>query len=667
VIHVADLCELLVALVNHVVQSGKLPRSYIVGAENSSISLKELCTSISASLGTGELTYLTEAAYTEKIVEGSTDFSMLQLNVPLYLSNGYFNVLVEQDVIRSVAPGGILRCMPQVVQQFKQSRGLNPIRVAILGYPWSGKTKYAKDLGDSLGLEVVDPVVCVEDVAANVPSTPAPKERKSQSSLPTISKEHAELIKTAQDIHAMLKAKKLKVENLAGMSTENLLNVVPLNIVNWCITRQLKRPEIQNRGFVLDAAPADIVQVQTLLTIPELTSGKASRRMSRATLSRGSERTPSRQKKGRGKVEKGGRSRTATDATDKSDTETAAKDLKLDQDLRLTHAIQLQGNQETLLERAVALAKESGLEDKKLAKEQEKFVQAIRLYKERERLPSGVEEDDEPKEDQPKLEPSQALPHTILYLKEAIPELVCKCIDIEDEEIVLTSMLHVIQSNENSGHEFFRPGVNLITEMFAQGGELEDKSAMSDRVSSAASHTSSRRTQRHLLNEGMERTGTSKGMGISSNGMEEHREGSEEQATLLRQDSGGEKSLGSAGTAGMARAIENMRPEEYRDLEERSARFSKYLLSNVSSAIARGFLKIYEKQPDDPCDFLADYLLEQGVVAEKQAEAAAYLHFEGVLAQLRVKEDYEEEELMKRSTGVDSNMSRRSHRGVPKF
>jgi len=95
-------------------------------------------------------------------------------------------------------------------------------------------------------------------------------------------------------------------------------------------------------------------------------------------------------------------------------------------------------------------------------------------------------------------------------------------------------------------------------------------------------------------------------------------------------------------------------------------------VENVAAAVARGYLALYAAQPRDPCDFLADYLLEAGVVEEKRAEAAAALRFRATLARLAEREAREEEDLHRRSRAAldeaASVGSRRSkHRGVPKY
>ncbi len=55
-------------------------------------------------------------------------------------------------------------------------------------------------------------------------------------------------------------------------------------------------------------------------------------------------------------------------------------------------------------------------------------------------------------------------------------------------------------------------------------------------------------------------------------------------------------------------------------LEARSAPLRKYLVANVIPTITRGLLEVCKVMPEDPIDYLAEYLFAH---AEKDGEAEA--------------------------------------------
>ena len=91
-------------------------------------------------------------------------------------------------------------------------------------------------------------------------------------------------------------------------------------------------------------------------------------------------------------------------------------------------------------------------------------------------------------------------------------------------------------------------------------------------------------------------------------------------------------------------------------LSARANAFQAYLLAHVMPTLTHGMLRILEEQPGDPIDFLADFLVKQGRLAEARAEAQARLQHRGLVAKAKWIEMMmraEEAEAAKRAAAND--------------
>ena len=90
--------------------------------------------------------------------------------------------------------------------------------------------------------------------------------------------------------------------------------------------------------------------------------------------------------------------------------------------------------------------------------------------------------------------------------------------------------------------------------------------------------------------------------------------------------------------------LDGVSPAEHKELEERSALFRSYLMVNVMPVLTQGMLKTVESNPEDPIEFLSDYLIFQGKLAERVAEAQAFLQFKAMIAKAKWLEKLEKAE-----------------------
>ena len=66
-------------------------------------------------------------------------------------------------------------------------------------------------------------------------------------------------------------------------------------------------------------------------------------------------------------------------------------------------------------------------------------------------------------------------------------------------------------------------------------------------------------------------------------------------------------------------------------LAKLTSEYETYAGENVMKEVTMGIMKALEESPEDPIDFLADYLIAKGKAAEVQGEEAARLNFEELL------------------------------------
>jgi adenylate kinase len=69
----------------------------------------------------------------------------------------------------------VVENLPQLIQEYKDARGLTPIKVALLGPPASGKTYLAKKIAEHYEIHYIDVDTVVKDaVARMVSQIPSP-------------------------------------------------------------------------------------------------------------------------------------------------------------------------------------------------------------------------------------------------------------------------------------------------------------------------------------------------------------------------------------------------------------------------------------------------------------------------------------------------------------
>ncbi|XP_049684750.1 adenylate kinase 7 isoform X3 [Accipiter gentilis] len=170
-IHVLDLAAVLQNIADH------RPRShYILAVDVSMHTLQELIRCISKNIGPGKIEKIPkENAFLSK------DLTQMHLDMLLVNLRMESMFLKETFNIKWVAQAGLVENIEQIVKEYKQSRGLLPLKVCIHGPPGVGKSTIAEELCKHYKLHHIKINDVMSETIANLENIVAPKELYSDS------------------------------------------------------------------------------------------------------------------------------------------------------------------------------------------------------------------------------------------------------------------------------------------------------------------------------------------------------------------------------------------------------------------------------------------------------------------------------------------------------
>ncbi|NWW39866.1 KAD7 kinase, partial [Panurus biarmicus] len=135
-IHIRDLAAVLQNVADH-----RPHFQYVLAVDTSMHTLEELVKCISKNIGPGKIEKVPKenAFLSKELTQMQLDMLFVNLRMePLYLKEN-FN-------IKWFAEAGLIENIAQVITEYKQTRGLLPLKVCVHGPPASGKSTIAKEL-----------------------------------------------------------------------------------------------------------------------------------------------------------------------------------------------------------------------------------------------------------------------------------------------------------------------------------------------------------------------------------------------------------------------------------------------------------------------------------------------------------------------------------------
>lgn len=205
-------------------------QKYIVAVDDSKHTLGEVLKAIADNLGTGIVKHQPqENVFLQRdISQENADMATLDLKIDA----GH----VKEMTFEWKYEAGIVENMPQIVQEYKDCRGLWPLKIMIHGPPASRKTHYAEKIASHYKIKLVDADQVMKDTIDKLERKLAQKSDAEDAD--------AEELESARETLNELKE---TLQSGQKFTSEQLTRHVH---------EKLKSTSCRNQGYILDGFPA---------------------------------------------------------------------------------------------------------------------------------------------------------------------------------------------------------------------------------------------------------------------------------------------------------------------------------------------------------------------------------------------------------------------------
>ncbi|XP_065822555.1 adenylate kinase 7 [Labrus bergylta] len=241
-VHIKDLAS----VVHNVIEHQPKPY-YLLAVDQSHNTMEEIVKTVSTALGPGKIEKMFKEAFLTK------DLSVMEmdsLQVNLRLEAVHIKELFSMEWS---CESGLVENMEQVVEEFRQTRGMLPLRVCVVGPPAVGKSSVCKQICEHYRLHHIT-------LKETITETIAQLEFVGNNSDP-----EAENDELAADLLFSLKE---SMEQNGGLLEDHLLVKV--------LKHKLMSNPCKNQGFILDGFPKTYEQAKELFSDEEESEGDTS-------------------------------------------------------------------------------------------------------------------------------------------------------------------------------------------------------------------------------------------------------------------------------------------------------------------------------------------------------------------------------------------------------
>ncbi|XP_056301575.1 adenylate kinase 7-like isoform X1 [Danio aesculapii] len=231
-IHVYDLARVVQKIIDH-----KPKTHYFIAVDESKNTFEDIVKAIASAVGSGQ----TENVLKEDASGNITETELLYLSVNLRIESVFVK---ERLNINLDFESGIVDNIVRVVEEFKQTRQLLPIKICLLGPPAVGKSTVAAELCRYYKLHHV---AVDEAVSEKVRQLEELLERNEKTA------ENEEMLSTAEEQFEAIKNSML--QNDGQLDNQQVMHI---------IMEKLNSMPCRNQGFVLDGYPKTYSQANEL-------------------------------------------------------------------------------------------------------------------------------------------------------------------------------------------------------------------------------------------------------------------------------------------------------------------------------------------------------------------------------------------------------------------
>ncbi|XP_006839574.1 PREDICTED: adenylate kinase 7 [Chrysochloris asiatica] len=242
-IHVLDLAGVIQNVIDHVPKV-----HYLVAVDESVHTLEDIVKCISKNTGPGKIQKLPKenAFLTKDLTQECLDHLLVNLRMEAVFVKENFN-------IRWAAQTGFVENINNILKEYKQSRGLLPIKICILGPPAVGKSSIAAELCRYYKLHHIQLKDVIAEAITKLEAIVAPKEGGEEED--EGEEEEEENVEDAQEL---LEGIKENMEQNAGRLDDQY-------IIRF-MKEKLKSMPCRNQGYILDGYPKTYDQAKDLFS-----------------------------------------------------------------------------------------------------------------------------------------------------------------------------------------------------------------------------------------------------------------------------------------------------------------------------------------------------------------------------------------------------------------